>query len=128
MYPKITLVNSQEFRTLDLQIKGRHLKKKQKKNMVYLGFFLFCILHRNPRLQHFCFTYTTCTSILRLHCQVLADQNVDYFPFFNMITGINIHYISIIRGRDFILLKKNKEWEKSDLIKIIEINRSKVNL
>lgn len=55
MYPKITLVNSQEFRTLDLQIKGRHLKKKQKKNMVYLGFFLFCILHRNPCITTFLF-------------------------------------------------------------------------
>lgn len=39
MYPKITLVNSQEFRTLDLQIKGRHLKKKQKKKHGLFGVF-----------------------------------------------------------------------------------------
>lgn len=45
-----------------------------------------------------------------------------------MIIGINIYYIFIIRGRDFILFKKNKEWEKFDFIKIIEINCSKVNL
>lgn len=119
MYPKITLVNSQEFRTLDLQIKGRHLKKKnKKKNMVYLGFFCFVFCIETLVLQHFCFTYTTCTSILRLHCQVLADQNVDYFPFFNMITGINIHYISIIRGRDFILLKKTKNGKNLTLLKL----------
>lgn len=39
MYPKITLVNSQEFRTLDLQIKGRHLKKKTKKKHGLFGVF-----------------------------------------------------------------------------------------
>lgn len=48
--------------------------------MVYLGFFCFVFCIETLVLQHFCFTYTTCTSILRLHCQVLADQNVDYFP------------------------------------------------
>lgn len=42
MYPKITLVNSQEFRTLDLQIKGRHLKKKKQKKKTWFiwGFFV----------------------------------------------------------------------------------------
>lgn len=74
MYPKITLVNSQEFRTLDLQIKGRHLKKKQKKKHGLFGFFLFCILHRNPSMYYNIF-------VLRiLHVPVYCDYIVKYSP------------------------------------------------